>query len=147
MPSSKIIGELTNKPRSEVEADLARIHAERARLDHEERFLLGVLDLIDATQKPEGQERVPSKLEQPTPGTNRDHILAVMRPRGFEPWTITRVVEAVQDRNPQAQAPAIRAALRRLHADGVLMRDQNDNYRLDPQHNGRLTIITDERGP
>jgi hypothetical protein len=146
MQSSKIIDELTNKPRSEVEADLARIHTERARLEHEERFLLEVLDLIDATQKPEEQERGPSKPAQPMPGTNRDHILAIMRLRGFEPWTITRVVEAVQDRNPQAQAPAIRAALRRLNADGVLMRDQNGNYRLDPQHNGRLQIITGERG-
>ncbi len=146
MALSKIIEELANKPRNEVEADLDRIYTERARLEQEERFLRGVLELMDATQKPKKQDEE-SPSEQPMPGTNRDHILAIMRLRGFEPWTITRIVEAVKHRNPHARAPAIRAALRRLNADGVLMRDQNGNYRLDPQHNGRLTIITDERGP
>lgn len=83
MALSKIIEELANKPRNEVEADLDRIYTERARLEQEERFLRGVLELMDATQKPKKQDEE-SPSEQPMPGTNRDHILAIMRLRGFD---------------------------------------------------------------
>ena len=73
----------------------------------------------------------------------KDHILAVMTPTGYEPWPIPRVIVAVQERDASIQANTIRVALRRLHADEVLMRDSHKNYRLEPARQveqGRISI-------
>jgi hypothetical protein len=145
MPSSKIIDELIQKPRRDIEADLARVSALRARLQEEERFLEGLLSFASLQQLPEdtGQLRIKnsSPAERPIPSdtkTVREVVLDVMRTRGFEPWPIPVVIAAVQERKPEAQPPNIRLTLRRLQDAKILMRDQHGNYRLDPQRHPRL---------
>jgi hypothetical protein len=148
MLPSKIIEELAKRPREEIEADLERVRRARARLTDEENFLRAIMGLIGKEPENDGP---PAPAEAGRKAPAREHILAVMRPRGFEPWTIARVIEAVQERDPDAKAPAIRLALRRLDEDGTLMRDQNRNYRLNPQENrglaaGSFVINAEGRG-
>jgi hypothetical protein len=139
MATSKILNDLLSGSRADVEADLARVYSERQRLQKEEQFLQAVLGLFDAKDPMDAQ--APSKPKTSTEKlTAKDHILAVMRPRGYEPWPIPRVIGAVQSRDPEVQPPAIRLALRRLHAEGILMRDSHKNYRLDPEYNPPITI-------
>src|ERR1035438_8443963 len=144
-PSSQIIRELAQKPRAEVEADLSRVTAERERLATEETFLKMVLEIIGVGEDAASDaSRSEAGTSEGVKGTAREHILAVMQPpAGFEPWPIQRVVEGVQQRNPAAQPPAIRLALRRLEKEGILLRDQHKNYRLFPQQTdmGDMMII------
>jgi hypothetical protein len=142
MPSSQILQELARKPRKEIEADLALVVAERERLQTEEVFLRTVLKLVGSADREDEASEPNDAPQSGRKPTARDHILAVMRPRGFEPWAIPGIIAAVQKRNPDAQPPAIRLALRRLEKDGVLMRDQHKNYRLDPQRHGGLVVST-----
>jgi hypothetical protein len=145
MANSQIIDELVKRPRNDIERDLSKVIAERERLQTEEGFLRTVLQLADlrddAKPTPPSEPDDNAESEATKRGTARENILAVMRPRGFEPWSISSVIAAVQQRNPDAKAPAIRLALRRLEQDGILMRDQYKNYRLDPQRNSQLGNI------
>jgi hypothetical protein len=157
MSASQIIQELSRKPLDVIEADLQRITTERRRLQDEENFLRAVRELV----KREQEDQPPAAASPTTPPASavskadpgqqpsddggrkrvivRDVILDAMRPRGFEPWPIPRIIEAVQERKPDAQAPAIRLALRRLYAEDILIKDQHRNYRLNPERNGLST--------
>lgn len=159
MRTSKIVEELVQRPRGEVEEDLGRVRDQKALLESEEQFLMSVLrlqesdkGLAEAKVTSNGAKVLASgagrtgllvEAKEERRLTARDHILAVMSPSGYQPWPIPNVIEAVKKRDPDIQDAAIRVALRRMLSGGILMRDSTGSYRLEPTRQttqGRFSI-------
>jgi hypothetical protein len=159
MPTSKVLTELTKQSPDAIRADLERIASERERLEREEAILRALLTLVpERPATPSAPKNARRGSTAKAAATNagsargkkpivRDVALDLMRRQGYRPWSISELIEAVQEQKPEAKPPAIRVALRRLaEEDGLLIKDQHRNYRLNPEKHAGLQFALDAIG-
>jgi hypothetical protein len=141
MPSA--LDALRSIPVEQVENDLKRVRAERARLAKEEDLLEQVLALHRAEGTPEQQEYVARVIRgdpnQPITGARtargrRGQILQLMAEAmpDKDEWTPAEIIAALRERGSRARDEAIRVNLRRmLDADPPqLERPRHGVYKL-----------------
>jgi hypothetical protein len=153
---SSTLDTLKQIPVEQVQADLRRVRAERARLAKEQELLEQLLALHGAAD--ESTNDLSKALSQATAavgsaigdkqvvapaGTRRAAIQQIMSEQPEREWSPAEIIKALKERGSDAKPEGVRVLIRRMVERGQLERPGYGTYRLPSKDESRQTALDD----